>query len=180
MQGEEMEERRLEAEMLAHTEGEGRSWWSGFQPRHLKLRLIKAAVNYTAPRVRRLAPERTPALRVTRIVDGAFRRLLKVLEREERGNSSLGDRHFRNLVEAARRALIYVAEEDCYYQDWLALLVMALYGEVKAEVDAWDPSSEPWAGRLRNAGEIVVKPGGRELLFYWSLRHTLPITREGS
>lgn len=176
---EEMEERQLEAEMLAYTEAEGRSWWSGFQPRHLKLRLIKAVLNYTSPHVMQLAPEREPSLEITRIVDKTFSRLLKVLDREETQNRAVRDRHFRNLVEAARRALIYVAEEDCYYRDWLALLVMALYGEVKTAVDAWDPKSDPRTQELRNADEIQAQPGGRELLFYWSLRHQLPIQKEG-
>lgn len=175
---EEMEERQLEAEMLAYTETEGRSWWSGFQPRHLKLRLIKAVVNYTSPRVMQLAPEREPRLEVTKVVDRTFRRLLRVAE-QERGKAILKDRNFFNLVEAARWALIYVAEEDCYYQDWLALLIMVLYGEVKQLVGAWRPEEASFVKQLRNADEILAKPGGRELLFYWSLRHQLPVVKEG-
>jgi len=176
---EKMEERQLEAEMLAHTEAEGLSWWSGFQPRHLKLRLIKAVINYTSPRIIRLAPELYPSLEVTRMMDRALRRLLRVLDGEERDNEAVRDRNFRRLVEAAKRALIYVAEEDCYYRDWLALFTMALYGEVKQAMDTWYPAEEPWVRRLKNAQEILEKPGGKGLLFYWSLRHQLPIMKEG-
>ena len=170
------EEEQLGREMLAYTEGEGESWWSGFQPRHLKLHLIKAMLNYTAPRLRELSPDREPTLAVSQLVDRACVRLLKVLDAEEKG--PLGDRNLRNLVEAGRRALIYVAEEDCYYQDWLALAVMALYTEVQAEMAGWSPEDDPRLRELSNADEIMAKPGGRELLFYWSLRHRLPIEKK--
>jgi len=171
-------EKQLEREMLAFTEATGRNWWSGFQPRHLTLKLIKSVLNYTAPRVKQLAPERKPTLTVTEIVERSFRRIMAVLEKEEAQNKAVRDRHFRNLVEAARRALIYVAEEDCYYRDWLALLLMVLYGEIKTKVDAWDPASDPRIRELKNVDEILARPGGKELLFYWSLRYTLPIVKE--
>lgn len=120
-----------QAAQVAKTErGAYRRLHNQFVPRHLKIHLAKAMINYTAPRLNKLIPTREPTCLVSKIVDNTFRNLDKMVKLKK----SMKDRHFLQLLEATRRTLIFIAEDDCYYRAWLELLFVTLYQDVKQNV----------------------------------------------
>lgn len=120
------------------------SVWSHFVPKHLKLHLAKQMINYTVPRLNKLIPTREPKCLVSKIVDRTFSRLHKRMQLKQ----TLTDRNFIKLLNATRRTLIFIADEDCYYRAWLEILFLLAYQDVKRNV----PGLQVMEEQLENEG----------------------------
>jgi len=112
---------------------EKKSLWTHFLPQHLKLHLAKQIINYTAPRLNKLVPDRTPDYPISKIVDRTFK-AFEAMVKDQKKHGPINDNNFFRLVQTLRRTLVFIAEEDIYYRGWLHILFLILYLEVKTNL----------------------------------------------
>ena len=126
-------EATIEKLSLQLSKKEKKSPWANFTPRHLKLHLAKQIINYTVPRLNKLIPTRKPRCVVSKIVDKSFTDITKMLREGQKDKTKplFGDDNFIRLVDATRRTLLFIAEEDPYYRIWLEILLLSLYVNLK-------------------------------------------------
>ncbi len=118
-----MTEKQIEALAQKLAVMEHKSLHQVFNPKHLKMHMMKQALNYTVGMTKGLLPETKPTFPITQILDKTFANAITMSE-------SLGDWHddknFPRFVETLRRLLIFIAEEDGYYRGWLEMFLMML------------------------------------------------------
>lgn len=127
-----MNEKQLEAlaQKLATTEH--KSLWQVFNPKHMKLHLLKQAINYTTGLTKDLVPVKKPSFLITKTLDKTF---TEALEMMKHGTANWHeDQNFPRLIETARRILTFIAEEDGYYRAWLEMFCMMLANNTKEMV----------------------------------------------
>ena len=131
--GDDQTEVAIEKLSLQLSKNEKKSSWANFTPRHLKLHLAKQIINYTVPKLNRLIPTRKPRCIVSKIIDHSFMDITRMLceGQKDKKKPLFGDDNFIRLVDATRRTLLFMAEEDPYYRIWLEILLLSLYLNVK-------------------------------------------------
>lgn len=97
----------------------------------LKLRFIKKFINATAKSLLHHAPEREPTGDTTKLIDRVAKAQLELVEAMRMTGVCPVDENIGNLIEAVRRAIIYIAEEDHFYRSQLESLIEFIYLERK-------------------------------------------------
>lgn len=97
-------------------------------PKKLKLHFIKCVVNQVTPLLEgfRVEPTKNTTKMLTRIFDKVRKNLAVYPDK------AFGDRNFPNLVNAAEKVLVYVAETDRHYRAQVAFALMKTAEEVVA------------------------------------------------
>lgn len=95
----------------------------------IRMALLKTTINYMTPRLLGSLDVKKPSTFQGKILASAFERVQARLELEDKLDLR-EDSNFRNMVEASRRALLFLAETDNYYARWLGLLLQELTNEV--------------------------------------------------
>jgi hypothetical protein len=98
--------------------------------RDLQLHLLKSAINYMSPRLLGSLDVKKPETFQGQILARAFESVQRVMEAEARVGLR-EDANFTNMVEASKRALLFLAETDNYYMRWLGLILQELTKEVE-------------------------------------------------
>jgi len=95
-----------------------------------KMRLVKKAINRLVPRLLRLVSEVEATTPQSRLLLRVWARLEEVLDREQE-TKCFHDNNFRDLLQAIKRALVFLCEKDKYYKRWLGLLAIVLSEELE-------------------------------------------------
>jgi len=96
----------------------------------LKMFLLKKAINRLTPRIMVLSKGVTPKTPHSKLILKIWDRLEEVVRKEAK-TGCWSDRNFINLLEATKRALIFLCERDKYYKRWLGLLMLYVVEEVQ-------------------------------------------------
>jgi len=95
----------------------------------LKMSMLKKAINYLVPKVSRLATVSIVETPQSRLILRTWKRLESTLEREEH-TGCFNDTNFKALLEASKKALVFLCEHDKYYKRWLGYLALVLCEEI--------------------------------------------------
>jgi hypothetical protein len=106
---------------------------------HVRKKLINAAVrllNHVLPAHRAEFPQ-------TQLLEQVYEKLLQAYRIEAycgrfddvpyQTVEHLHDRHFLNILELSRKALIYLADTDRYYRQWLGLFFLSIHDAVEKQ-----------------------------------------------
>jgi len=98
----------------------------------LKMHMLKQTLNFIAKRVLRLSSGVQPKTPQSKLIYSVWARLEDTVQKEAL-TGCWNDTNFRNLLNSAKQALIFLCEKDRYYKRWLGLLAMFLTEEVLRE-----------------------------------------------
>jgi len=99
-----------------------------------KMKMLKDAINFIAPRVLRLSSGVQPKTPQSKLILSVWARLEDALKKE----TSIGyfnDKNFSKLLESTKQALIFLCENDRYYKRWLSLFAFILKEELEKQYD---------------------------------------------
>jgi len=97
-----------------------------------KMHLLKQTINYIAPRILRLSRGVQPKTPQSKLILSVYARLEAAVARQVE-TGCWNDKHFSNLLESTKHALIFLCEHDRFYKRWLGLVAMFLTEEVLRE-----------------------------------------------
>jgi len=148
---------------------------------HIRKKLLNMAVRF----LNHLLPDPRPTYPQTQLLEQVYQKLFQTYRIEtycgrfddvpRQTLEHLRDRHFLNILELSRKALIYLADTDRYYRQWLGLFLLLThdvlneYAECLTFEEAcrqingqWDYGLDErifehfFAGHRREAQEIVL------------------------
>lgn len=119
-------EEKIEDLAIAMQKEDGESLWRKFLPQHLKLHMAKQILNYTAPRLNSLIPDRKPEYIESQIINNTFMFFRDVIKKNDVEKRWHEDGNFPQFLESTRRLLIFLCEEDIYYRKSLSVFLMLL------------------------------------------------------
>jgi hypothetical protein len=117
-------------------------------PRHsinrwTRLHIVKQLLNAGVRILNRVLPERRAQFPQTELLDQAYRKLLQAYRIEAwcgrfdnipyETLKTLGDRNFLNVLELSRKLLVYLADTDRYYRQWLGLFFLLVHDAVEEQ-----------------------------------------------
>jgi hypothetical protein len=106
---------------------------------HVRKKLINALVRIA----NQVLPERRAVFPQTQMLEQVYQKLFQAYEIEAycgrfddvpyQAVEHLRDRHFLNILELSRKALIYLADTDRYYRQWLGLFFLLINDAVEEQ-----------------------------------------------
>ena len=114
---------KLENQARKLAQQQRKSLWQVFNPTHMKLHLLKQAINYTTAMTKDLIPDKPPVSAIAVAVDATFRESVEMLQAAPEWHD---DKNFPRLLETLRRAAVFIADEDGYYRGWLEMFCAML------------------------------------------------------
>ena len=116
-------EKKVDKTAKAIAQQQHKSLWNVFNPTHMKLHLLKQAINYTTAMTKDLIPDKPPQSSIAKAVDLTFRESVEMLQAAPEWHA---DKNFPRLLETLRRAAVFIADEDGYYRGWLEMFCAML------------------------------------------------------
>ena len=113
-----MKDSKLEKTARTLAQQQHKSLWQVFNPAHMKLHLLKQAINYTTAMTKDLIPDKPPQSSIAKAVDLTFRESVEMLQAAPEWHD---DKNFPRLLETLRRAAVFIADEDGYYRGGLEM-----------------------------------------------------------
>jgi hypothetical protein len=106
---------------------------------HVRKKLVNLAVRI----LNGLISPRDPQYPQTQLLEDVYRKLFQVHRLEAfcgrfddvpyQDLSALGDRHFLNILELSGKFLVYLADTDRYYRQWLGLFFLLVHDTVEEQ-----------------------------------------------
>lgn len=106
---------------------------------HVRKKLINAVVRIA----HQVLPERRAVFPQTQLLEQVYKKLFQAYKIEAycgrfddvpyQAVEHLRDRHFLNILELSRKALIYLADTDRYYRQWLGLFFLLIHDVVEEQ-----------------------------------------------
>ena len=118
-----MKDSKLEKTARTLAQQQHKSLWQVFNPKHMKLHMLKQAINYTTAMTKDLIPDKPPQSSIAKAVDLTFRESVEMLQAAPEWHD---DKNFPRLLETLRRAAVFIADEDGYYRGWLEMFCAML------------------------------------------------------
>ena len=118
-----MKDSKLEKTARTLAQQQHKSLWQVFNPKHMKLHMLKQAINYTTAMTKDLIPDKPPQSSIAKAVDLTFRESVEMLQAAPEWHA---DKNFPRLLETLRRAAVFIADEDGYYRGWLEMFCAML------------------------------------------------------
>lgn len=118
-----MKDKTIEKTARTLAQREHKSLWQVFNPKHLKLHMLKQAINYTTGMTKDLIPDNPPTSNIAIAVDSTFRESIEMLKAAPEWHD---DKNFPRLLETLRRMTVFIADEDGYYRGWLEMFCAML------------------------------------------------------
>ena len=118
-----MKDVKLEKTARTLAQQQHKSLWQVFNPKHMKLHMLKQAINYTTAMTKDLIPDKPPQSSIAKAVDLTFRESVEMLQAAPEWHD---DKNFPRLLETLRRAAVFIADEDGYYRGWLEMFCAML------------------------------------------------------
>jgi hypothetical protein len=107
------------------------------------LHVRKKLINFGVAILNRLLPERAAVFPQTQLLEQVYEKLLQAYKIEAYCGrfddvpyqvvEYLHDRHFLNTLELSRKVLIYLADTDRYYRQWLGLFFLLIHDAVEEQ-----------------------------------------------
>lgn len=101
----------------------------------LRLHMVKQFINLFTWTLNKILPETKPSYPQTRILRKVFQNLDGVCKLEVYVDR-FGDRNFPRLLHVLQKGLLFVAEHDRYYRQWLALAMLESKRQIENYVDS--------------------------------------------
>lgn len=151
------------------------------EPRQIKMALLKAAINTMTPLIRQAlkGTGRSGEQPMSHIIERVFLRMEEALEyeRNEGVFKQYADAsNFAVLLESVRRTLMFIADQDNYYQIWVGHFFTVIWEEMQRSYQDFSRHDLPENMNIMNdAGDPLTvetslnDPALRKQLFYWHL-----------
>ena len=149
------------------------------EPRQIKMALLKSAINTMTPIIRHAlkGTGRSGVQPISKIVERVFLRMEEALEyeRSEGVFQQYADAsNFAVLLEAVRRTLMFIADQDNYYQIWAGHFFTVVWEEMQRAYQQFQVADVPPMVLSADDVELSVEdaftnPAYRKQLFYFYL-----------